>query len=544
MPDALSAISTRNVPQSQPLNERQALNNAGGYAFTLDDEARLRRFLVLGTEGGTYYVGQGDLTKDNADVVMRMAKAQPRRTVDVIEEISVAGRAPKQNQALFALAVVASQAPTAEDRRYALAALPKVARTGTHLFQFTGYIEQFRGWGRGLRRAVADWYTSKEVDDLAYQMVKYRQREGWSHRDLLRLSHPVTSVHERQALFDWACGREPFDKVPDLVTAFEEAQEAPVNRLPALIADSALSWEMLPTEALRSAEVWEALLDKGMPQTALLRNLPRLTNLGVLSGERLGKVVAQITDPERLRKARVHPVNVLIAQRTYASGYSMRGDGSWTPKRQVVDALDAAFYAAFGVVQPSGKRHLIGLDVSGSTGVQISGLPLTVREASAAMALVTIATEPDTEVVGFTGAGRDFGYGWHDAAIRQDPDESLSVLSISPRQRLDDVLRSIANLPFGATDCALPILYAAKHGLEIDTFVTYTDNESWVGKIHVAEALRRYRDTTGIPARHIVVGMTATEFTVNDPTDPLGLDVAGFDSAVPTLIADFSRGAI
>ena len=45
-----------------------------------------------------------------------------------------------------------------------LAALPAVARTGTHLFLFAGYVEQFRGWGRGLRRAVADWYVSKPVD--------------------------------------------------------------------------------------------------------------------------------------------------------------------------------------------------------------------------------------------------------------------------------------------------------------------------------------------------------------------------------------------
>lgn len=36
--------------------------------------------------------------------------------------------------------------------------------------------------------------------------------------------------------------------------------------------------------------------------------------------------------------------------------------------------------------------------------------------------------------------------------------------------------------------------------------------------------------------------MTASNVSIADPTDPGMLDVAGFDAAVPTLIADFARG--
>ena len=65
-----------------------------------------------------------------------------------------------------------------------------MARIGTHLFHFMEYVEGFRGWGRGLRQAVASWYTARPADELAYQAVKYQQRDGWSHRDALRLAHP------------------------------------------------------------------------------------------------------------------------------------------------------------------------------------------------------------------------------------------------------------------------------------------------------------------------------------------------------------------
>ncbi|HWK88662.1 MAG TPA: hypothetical protein VNP72_01655, partial [Longimicrobium sp.] len=117
----------------------------------------------------------------------------------------------------------------------------------------------------------------------------------------------------------------------------------------------------------------------------------------------------------------------------------------------------------------------------------------------------------------------------------------LSTLAISPRQRLDDVVRSIAGMEFGGTDCALPMLEAAKQRWKVETFVVYTDNETWAGAVHPAQALRRYREKMGIPAKLVVVGMASNGFTIADPEDAGMLDVAGFDAAAPQLIADFAR---
>lgn len=72
--------------------------------------------------------------------------------------------------------------------------------------------------------------------------------------------------------------------------------------------------------------------------------------------------------------------------------------------------------------------------------------------------------------------------------------------------------------------------------------MVYTDNETWAGTIHPHQALAEYRRTTGIPAKLIVVGMTATGFTIADPSDAGILDVVGFDAAVPSLITEFARG--
>ena len=138
--------------------------------------------------------------------------------------------------------------------------------------------------------------------------------------------------------------------------------------------------------------------------------------------------------------------------------------------------------------------------------------------------------------VGFTTAngGAAFTTNWHDTALKP--------LAISPRQRLDDALRVVDAMPMSGTDCALPMVHATEKGLKVDTFVIYTDNETWAGRIHPHQALVEYRRRSGIAAKLVVVGMTATGFSIADPSDAGMLDVVGFDGAVPSLITEFARG--
>jgi 60 kDa SS-A/Ro ribonucleoprotein len=550
----LKRHGTRRVPQWAPL-PGQAPNSAGGFAWAVDAWTRLRRFLILGSEGGSYYASEWKLTRENAQAVEQCVREDGPRAVAEIVRVSADGRAPKNDPALYALALAAG-AGDLETRRAALEALPQVARTGTHLFQFAQFVEGFRGWGRSLRRAVGRWYSAQPIDALAYQAVKYRQRQGVTHRDLLRLAHPARRVGagnpeldvsvEHARLFEWIVRGGDTDGLPFLVEGFARAQTAATAReTAALVREYRLPREALRPEHLTSPEVWDALLD-GMPMTALIRNLATMTRVGVLAPGSAGtaKAVAQLGDAERIRRARVHPVAVLAALRTYASGRGARGRGEWNPVRELVDALDAAFYTAFGNVEPAGTRLLLALDVSGSmTGGHVAGVPgLSPRDASAALALVTVATEAHCEVVGFF-AGKG-GYKKRGRQVWSGIADGLTPLPISPRQRLDDAVKTVSDLPFGGTDCALPMLYAQAHKREIDTFVIYTDSETWAGDIHPTQALRDYRDASGIDARLVVVGMVSNGFSIADPDDPGMLDVVGFDTATPQLISDFARGAL
>jgi 60 kDa SS-A/Ro ribonucleoprotein len=514
--DAAATPPAQAIPKTVP-------NSAGGYAFAIDDWARLDRFLILGSEGGSYYAGERVLTRENAAAVLRAIQADGTRAVARIVEISAGGRAPKNDPALFALALAASAEDLAT-RQAALAALPKVARTGTHLFQFAEFAQGTRGWGRALRRAVGAWYLAQPADRLAYQLVKYRQRGGWSHRDLLRLAHPETAEPARAALLGWVCRGTEAEALPPLVkaaVALNQTREAAAAAT--LIRAENLPREAVPTKLLNDPAVWEALLER-MPLTALVRSLAKLTSVGVVKpfSDALPLVQSALGDADRIAAARLHPLAILLALRTYAQGQGDRGGLRWEPVQAVIDALNAAFYTAFEAVEPTGKRLLLALDVSGSMAAgRVAGSSLTPREASAAMALLTAATEANTHIVGFTGG--------------------MVPLKLSPSMRLDDAVRAVSGLPFDRTDCAQPMLYALARGLSVDAFVVYTDSETWAGSIHPVQALRQYRERTGISAKLVVLGMVSNGFSIADPDDAGMLDVVGFDSVTPAVIADFVR---
>jgi len=57
-------FSTKATSQRQAIpGSSQVPNSAGGYAFPVDDWTRLDRFLILGSEGGSYYAGERELTR-------------------------------------------------------------------------------------------------------------------------------------------------------------------------------------------------------------------------------------------------------------------------------------------------------------------------------------------------------------------------------------------------------------------------------------------------------------------------------------------------
>lgn len=257
------------TPQSKPL-PGQVPNLAGGFTWEVDDMKRLHRFLCLGSEGGTYYIGEKKLGRQNAEAVLRLiASGKGTEVVKEVVEFSVEGRAAKQDPIIFTLALCAREKDP-DTKKAAYEALNKVCRIPTHLFAFVDFCEGLSagtGWGRAHRRAICEWYNSKQPKSLAVAVTKYKNRGGWAHLDLLRLAHikptndgvacvcryVVKGMEECRTEFT---GKSPeIDKTLAFLEAVEAAKTADEATIISFIHEFGLVREHVPTTHLNSENV-------------------------------------------------------------------------------------------------------------------------------------------------------------------------------------------------------------------------------------------------------------------------------------------------
>lgn len=526
--DYTQHFSLRSTPQTQPIpNKDMVENNAGGYTFKIDKWSKLDRFLLLGTEGGTYYTSEQKLTKENAKNVIECIQQDGEKTIQKILEVSIAGRAMKNDPAIFALALTLTfgNEPT---KKLGYHSIPRICRIGTHLFTLCTAIQNLRGWSGGLRKAIERYYTSKTTDNLVYDLLKYQSRNGFSHRDVLRLAHIKPKTDNQKHILGYAVGKDAQENImahPMIEAVYSLKTETDVKKVIQKIIDHKLPREVIPTQFLNEKGVWEAMLPN-MPMMAMIRNLGKMSSIGLLPNTSFSinaqEVITTLLNEEKVRKSRVHPISILQALKVYGLGRGVKGSLTWEPHKKIMDALNDAFYLSFANVHPTNKNILLALDVSGSMSTPIDNSVLSSREVTAAFAMVTARTEPNYEIMGFSS--------------------QFIPLNITAKDNLTTVLKKISGLPFESTDCALPMMYALKNQLSVDVFGIYTDNETYFGKIHPKEALDRYRRAFNPQAKCYVMATEATDFTIADPDDSGMIDIAGFDSNLPQLIDWFIRG--
>lgn len=520
------------VPQAEPIPGKSMIpNRAGGFAFAVDRWKRLDRFLILGTAGGTYYASERDLTREALDGLFECIREDGERVVRRVVEVSEGGLAPKNDPALFVLALCTDERLSdPKIRDAAFAALPRVARIATHLFHFVAYALSRRHWRRSLRRAIGRWYLDRPANSLASQLTKYQSRDGWGHRDLIRLAHVKAKDAETNALLRYAArGDVPEGTTPALehVRAVQKARTLRGAALASAIAEYGLHREHLPTEGLSDAFVWRALLDR-MPIAALVRNLGKMSQVGLFDQpEAESLAVAKLTDQKAIQDGRLHPFSVLIAAVTYRSGRGFKGKNAWSVNRRIDDALDTAFDLSFKNVQPTGKRVLVAIDVSGSMAGSrcVGSEQIATIDAAAAMSVYFARAEGNVDFVAF--------------------DDNLYEPKWNARRdSLASVTAAVRSMVHGGTNCSLPLLYARQTRKRYDGIVILTDSETWQGSSHPSIELELYRREVNPQARLAVLALCCNNVSIADPTDAGQMDAAGLDASLPGIVSAFVAGTV
>lgn len=529
------ARNKKETPQNQPIPGRTSemiQGRSGGWMFDAGQWTALRRCLLLGTATGSYYAGRRELTEEFAQILNQAIAADPER---VATEIAYAsdGRSLNNSAPLLAL-VLLSMGESAKAKSAFREIFPQVVRTGSHFYEWLSYTKSLRGFGKIVRDVGRSWLSRADVKGLAYQLLKYQQRHGFCHRDALRLFHlkPPTTEHDR--LFDWVVNGwkdlpdAPPSEVMGQIWWYEWLKRNPGETHRA-IAEGNLTHEMAAPVGQMDTRAWQLLFEQ-MPIGAMLRNLGSLTQLKVLRPDQvdnIDRVESILNNRDRLRKGRIHPIDMLKALKVYGSGGQLgRSQKTWTPVPRILDILEKAVELSFDSLAPTGKVFLHAIDVSGSMSWHtVSSVGLTCCEIATAMALATAKAEKNYMIRGFASDFRD--------------------LKITQSDTFNSALQKAKANNFGATDASVAYDWMLKQPFKADVVCFWTDNESWAGRRHPSQALAEYRNRVNPGAKAVYVTLAASQITLVDPNDSLSWDLAGFDPSTPRavqMIADGSLG--
>uniref|UniRef100_A0AAR2IS49 TROVE domain-containing protein n=1 Tax=Pygocentrus nattereri TaxID=42514 RepID=A0AAR2IS49_PYGNA len=489
--------------QSNAQDQSPARPEDAGGPWAVTESLRLRRFLCYGSESATYSTRERALGPENALALMELVQAgRGQEVVEEVKRLSLEGKTVRPNPALFALAVC-TQYSDAPAKQAAFRALQELCKAPGQLFTFIQYKKELKDglrcgmWGRGLRRAVSDWYNGQDALSLAHTVTRCKHRAGWSHQDLFRLSHmkPANDSIELISKYvtkGWKVVQETYAekesseellKVFAYLEAVEKAKHSTDEQeVVHLIEEHRLEREQILTNHLKSKEVWKALL-KEMPVAALMRHLGKMTADKVLvpGSPEVAAVCERIQDDQALTKAKTHPFSILVASENYKRGHGKRGKRKWEPSRDIVHALDSAFCKSLSVIARS---------------------------------------EPEAEVLIFS-------------------EGAMVPCVISDDTSLIQVTAQLVQVLSAGTDCALPIEWASENDKTVDVFIIFTSNETQFGSTNPAEVLRTYREKTGVFSKLIVCGMATNGLSVADPDDRGMLDICGFDSRAVDIIRNF-----
>ncbi|MBD1864108.1 MULTISPECIES: TROVE domain-containing protein [Trichocoleus] len=522
------------TPQNQPIPGREkemTQGRSGGYMFKAGLWQNLRRCLLIGTAQSTYYAGKQELTNEFANVLEQAIAENPERVAAEIVYASD-GRAINNSAPIFALVLLSmGEAPEAKQAFQKI--FPKVVRTASHFYEWLNYTKSVRGFGKIVREVGQRWLARENVKELAYQLLKYQQRQGFSHRDALRLFHVKPSTEEHNQLFQWVT--QGWEKLPKTAPSealsqiwwYEWLKRHPEQAHEA-IAKGRLTHEMAAPVGKMDKQAWQ-LLFNDMPIGAMLRNLGSLTELGVFRSDHrknLDKVERVLNSRDHLRKGRIHPIDVLKALKTYQSGGKLgRSQKTWEPIPRIVDILEKALELSFDVLQPTGKVFLHAIDVSGSMSYySVSSIGLTCCEIATTMALATAKAEKNYVIRGFAESFRD--------------------LNISAQDSFSSAIAKANNQNFGGTDAAVAYDWMIKHKFKADVVCFWTDCESWAGRRHPSQALAEYRRKVNPNVKAVYVTLAPYQISLVDPQDPLSWDMAGFDPSAPRLIQMLATGEL
>nr|CAB3267268.1 60 kDa SS-A/Ro ribonucleoprotein-like [Phallusia mammillata] len=543
-------LESINTVQRQPAPEIlkcTELPDTTNFRWKVSEISKFWRFLYLGTETGAFqaYAENVDFPNNPCDLALDqlLKNGLGMSVIGSICKLANEDVARFQKTITYALAVCACSDGDAKKSSFDL--VSQICTYPTMLLQFAFYyqainqsVKNHKGWTKGIKAAVGKWYSNKRSYDVAFAVSSCPSFNHLSHRRLIKLSHikPSDSLSlqilskyitqgfskVRQEYGDQASKSDDPEvkQLMELLHAVTQIKQAnSSNDLSLLIAKHGLTWGHLPHSLHNNTEMWKSTIPE-IPLDILIQKLPYLQAMKVIDdGNKYSKIVIDRLTTQ-VSSSQMHPFRILWHKHIYAAGFNRRGGKKWIANKDILEALDTAFYKAIKNVKPTGKRICVTTDASKSMkGNLVNSHCMDCLTVISAMCLILAKTESNVSIQAFS--------------------KKLQEVNVTKDDTIATFRQKIVEVPLGGTDCARPMISAKTKKHKFDCFIIFTDKETWHGKTIPTAALWQYRQKLELPAKLIVVALTAKKFQVADASDRGMLDICGFSEHTPQIISDF-----
>ncbi|CAG5096975.1 Similar to ro60: 60 kDa SS-A/Ro ribonucleoprotein (Xenopus laevis) [Cotesia congregata] len=543
---------------------------------SVDDDSpktRFVRYLYIGKEYPVYYSGtwtnQNHFTMAKVTSIVELAADKDTELFPItkIKQLLESGSVPKPETLIFSLAVCARQEKSEKLRQAAYNFISEECKNPEQFMLFIEYASQLskqssipkHGYGHGWRSMVNKWYLSHDVKNLAECVTKYKSRHGWKHKDIIKLSHPVTKGlgPDMQAVFKYIMFGLDKAKLEfgnetkaieilhfiERVDNFRQCEDA--IRAAGLIRTCNYKLDHVHASLIDSPEVWEALIES-MDLPTLVENLQRIHNLGLLipTSQLTEKILSAITNKDQILRSKIRPAVILMAVKTYEDPdkipvFTKRKLGRKNklkhrqlpnPDKRIIDALYSALNISFANIEPTGLRVLITVSTESWKKKQITHVSVDtfkpwVLEAACIIALGLLRSEDKVTVSAFTATE-----GLNARPVHLDKNATY--------QEAYEKMRVRVNVP---PNLGKPILWAAHHRRKYDVFINVVDKMREKYDF-TSRAMDLYKKKMNLPNTRLVnwvVGTTSTYMESKYVNDVL--TVCGFDVHVPKVIEAFAK---
>lgn len=327
-----------------------AVNLAGGKAYSLEAKEALAQYAACGTFNGTFYA----TPQDNMNEVLGLLqKVEP----EFVAKLAVYSRekAWMKDMPAFLIAYL-----SARDVSLAKRVFSHSIDNGRMVRNYAQMIRSGKlgrkSFGSAMKKAIEAWFEAQTDERIFAASIG----NDPSLADVIKMVHPRPSTPSRAALYAYLIGKEyNREDLPEIVRKFEDFKANPSkDNVPAI------DFQFLTSMNL-SDEVWKKIAENATWHNARM-NLNTFARHNVFNDrEAIKKLASKLSNADMIRRSRVFPYQLLSTYLHFDAGSTLGA---------IREALHDAMEISIENIPDFGDIGIeIGIDVSGSMADPITG---------------------------------------------------------------------------------------------------------------------------------------------------------------------------